>query len=303
MKGLPALIIALAAAAVSQPVDPALKTAAEEMRSERYDRAADVLEKLTAQPSGVPVEAFLLLIDCRMREGKLKLALETAEKGLGKYPESLPLLKMSGRLLTLDRGDSATTNAPLTKAAKLAPDDPETHYYLAQWACLRNQEELCIAEARKALALPPRNEQASLQLNTLIGIAADKLNRPNDAETAFQESLRSNRRLGLPDSVAAYRYVDFLLKRARDEDAQAVVGEILKGDPSFGPAHLERAKYLGKEGKWEQAIPLAEKALGLSGMEKNQLRTAHMLLARAYFLLGREEEAMKHQAWIEQNPH
>jgi tetratricopeptide (TPR) repeat protein len=107
----------------------------------------------------------------------------------------------------------------------------------------------------------------------------------------------------LPDSVAAYRYVDFLLNKARNEEAQAVVGEILKANPSFGPAYLEQAKYLGKEGKWEEAVPLAERALRLSGMEKNQLRTAHMLLARGYFLLGREKEAMKHQTWIEQNPH
>ena len=128
-------------------------------------------------------------------------------------------LKAQGRALLEDRTRSAQARAPLEKAVKLTPNDPEAHYYLARWACLHNADRLCLAEAGTALRLAPGNDDASLQLNTLAGIAAEKLGQPETAEKAFAAALSSNRKLG-SKTRAAYQYLDFLLKRARDDDAQ-----------------------------------------------------------------------------------
>jgi hypothetical protein len=50
-------------------------------------------------------------------------------------------------------------------------------------------------------------------------------------------------------------------------------------------------------------VTAAEKALALESMDHEKLRAAHMLLAQAYFRLGNEAAAVRHQSWIEQNAH
>ena len=299
-------VLALAVLLVVQGQPPeaaALHTAAGYMDKQQFEAAIELLEGLISAGDQDSPDAVLMLVDCYMRKGHTDAAYRAVHLGLQKHPDSAPLLKASGRLLLRDNRRSASAGEPLSKAVEVAPRDPETHYYYSQWACLHNREELCIQEAEQALALAPGNLLASLQLNALIGIAADQLNRPEQADAAFRKSLAANRKLQLPNPLSAYEYVAFLLRRARDEEAQAIVSVLLEKAPRFGPAQLERAKVLAKKGQSQQAIALAEKALELEGMDKEKLRAAHMLLARTYFLLGREEEASRHQVWIEQNPH
>jgi Tfp pilus assembly protein PilF len=280
-----------------------LQAAAGHIAKNEYDQAIGLLEKFVGdQPKAGP-DAFLMLVDCRMRKREPEAAMEAVRAGLERQPGSVALLKAGASILVRDRRHSASARDLLAKAVRLAPDDPETHYLYSQWACLHNQEELCIQEAQKALSLEPGNEAANLQLNTLIGMAADKLNRADQAEAAFRRSLASNRKLGFADPLAAYQYVVFLTKRGREDEAQSVVAGILARAPRFGPAHLERAKHLAKNGEHEQAAALAEQALKLEGMDKEKSRAAHLLLARTYFLLGREEDSARHQAWVEENPH
>jgi tetratricopeptide (TPR) repeat protein len=227
---------------------------------------------------------------------------EDIDAALRSQPDSVALLKAKGSLLLRDRTRSAQGRAPLERAVKLAPKDPEARYYLAQWACLHNEEALCLSEAAAALRLAPGNVNATLQLNTLIGIAAEKLSRPAQAERAFTAALQANRRLGFKDPLAAFQFVDFLLKRGREEQAQPLVELLMKEAPTFGPAFLERAKYLARQGKLEQGASLAEYSLGLAAMDREKQRAAHLLLARTCFQLGREEDAQRHQSWVEQNP-
>jgi tetratricopeptide (TPR) repeat protein len=228
--------------------------------------------------------------------------LDEIDAALRSQPDSAQLLKAKGSLLLRERTRSAQARAPLERAVALAPKDPEARYYLAQWACLHHEEELCLAEATESLRLAPGNANAALQLNTLIGIAAEKLSRPAQAEKAFAAALEANRDLGWRDPLAAFQYIDFLLKRGREEQAQPLVELLMKHVPSFGPAFLERAKHLARQDKLEQAVELAEHSLKLAGMDREKQRAAHLLLARACFQLGREEDAQRHQSWVEENP-
>ncbi len=283
--------------------EEALRAAAGQLARGEVREAVQTLEATLAADASASQDVYLMLVDCHMRLDDSKAAVETLDRGLRAHPESVTLLKTAARLLLHDRKWSARANDPLERALKLAPDDVELHYYMSQWACLHNQEELCLEEAEKTLAMAPGNAAAGLQLNTLIGVAASKLGQPEKAEEAFRKALAYNRKSGLSDPAAAYRYVDFLNREARGGEALELAAEIVESAPSFGPAHLERAKALQREGKPEEAIQLGEKTLGLQGMQRENLRAAHMLLARCYFLLGDEEAAAKHQEWIEKNPH
>lgn len=243
--------------------------------------------------------AFILLLALA---AQVPRTLEEIDAALAKEPGSVVLLKAKGRLLLQDRTRSAQARTPLEKAVKLAPGDPEAHYYLAQWACLHNADRQCLVEARAALQLAPSNDNASLQLNTLIGIAAEKLAQSEDAEKAFIAALEANRRLGLKDPLAVFQYIDFLNKRARDDDAQLLVQLLMDKAPAFGPAFLEQAKFFARKGDKAKAVETAEYSLKLRWMDKEKQRAAHVLLARTYFQLGNEAEARRHQEWVESNP-
>lgn len=255
---------------------------------------------LAQGPPAAETEALQAAREAEQR-GQGGRAVEIVRQALAANPKSVELLKFEGRLLLRDASRSAQARDPLTKAVALAPGDGEAHYYLSQWACLHNMDAQCISEARQALRLAPGNPQAELQLNTLIGIASEKTGNVAGADAAFRRSLTANQRLGLPDPLSAYQYVTFLLKRARDEEAQAIVVVLMEKAPRFGPAWLERAKWVAKKGQPGEVVRLAEQALTLAEMHKEQMRAAHMLLERTYFQMGKEEEAAKHQAWIEEH--
>jgi tetratricopeptide (TPR) repeat protein len=91
----------------------------------------------------------------------------------------------------------------------------------------------------------------------------------------------------------------FLTRRSRQGEAQKLLEEILKFAPSFGPAHLERAKYLSAQGDLEAALAEAKIALDQAGSDPKSLQAAHAFLAKTYFALGRMDEAKVHQSWIE----
>ena len=210
-------------------------------------------------------------------------------------PAEAARLKAEGRALLVDRTRSAQARAALEKAVQLAPGDPEARYFLARWACLHQENALCLTEARAALALSPGNGNASVQLNTLIGIAAGRAGQPDAAEAAFQSALESNRRMGLKDPLAALHYVDFLLQQQRDGEAEALVGLLIERAPAFGPAYLERAKILARRGKRAEAAETAELSLKLRWMDRDRQRAAHALLAQLYSQLGDQDQARLHQ--------
>jgi predicted Zn-dependent protease len=86
------------------------------------------------------------------------------------------------------------------------------------------------------------------------------------------------------------------------EEQQRLFDEILRWEPSFAPARLERAKLLARRNHPEQAVVEANKALAQASGNKELERMGHIFLAKTYFTLGRRQEARLHQAWIEAQP-
>ncbi len=61
------------------------------------------------------------------------------------------------------------------------------------------------------------------------------------------------------------------------------------------PVHLERAKLVRGENKYEEAAKEAELALTLDGCGPSNIRAAHVLLAMAYTVLGNKQAAEEHR--------
>jgi tetratricopeptide (TPR) repeat protein len=186
----------------------------------------------------------------------------------------------------------------LSKAAKEFPNDAEAHYLYGKLLWLNNQLALSVTELRRAQQLDPGNERANVQIETMIGVAEGDLHHLSEAESAFQAALNSNRKLKSPDPGSMIQYVEFLEHHGRHQEADRLNDELLARTPSFGPGYIERAKNLLKEGKHSEAVREAELALKLAGDNGEQLRASHALLAKAYFAMGRLEEAHQHADWI-----
>jgi len=263
-----------------------------------FAKAAENLDlALDANPDAGS-EPYLSLIDCRLRLDQREKALEAAERGVKRYPASGPLLKAAGALILQESSSSDRAGELLERATKAMPQDPGAHYAYGLWALMNHREEMAIEAERKALALSPA-EDLQVQALTFIGLGEDALKRPQRAEAAFRDALAANRKLPSPNPSAMLEFAMFLTRQSRQGEAQKLLDEILKFAPGFGPAHLERAKYLSAQGDLESALAEAKIALHQAGSDPKSLRAAHAFLARTCFALGRMDEAQDHQRWIE----
>ena len=154
-------------------------------------------------------------------QGKGKEALDTVQPSLTKYPKNPSLIDVVGRAqLALNNPTAAisTFNTLVAEAPKSSP----AHEDLAEAYGASNNIELALTEARKAVALDPKNENAQLTLVRLLanhhdygeagtiiaslsktypkdhrvpelaGLLALAQNRPQDAIVAFQSALALN---------------------------------------------------------------------------------------------------------------
>ncbi len=262
-------------------------------------KAAESLDLVLDADPDAGSEPYLTLIDCRLRLDQKEKALEAAERGVKRYPASGPLLKAAGALILQERTSSERAGELLERATKAMPQDPGAHYAYGLWALMNHREEIAIAAESRALALSPADDFMKVQAQTFIGLGEDALKRPQRAEAAFRAALAENRKLPNPNPSAALEFAMFLTRQSRQGEAQKLLDEILKFAPGFGPAHLERAKYLSAQGDLESALAEAKIALDQAGSDPKSLRAAHAFLARTCFALGRMDEAEVHQSWIE----
>jgi tetratricopeptide (TPR) repeat protein len=261
-------------------------------------KAAESLDLALAANPDAGSEPYLMLMDCRLKLGQKERALEAAEGGIQRYPTSGPLLKAAGAMILQENSNSDRAGELLERATKAMPQDAGAQYAYGLWALMNHHEEIAIAAERRALALSPPDD-LRVQAQTFIGLGEDALKRPQRAEEAFRAALEVNRKLPHPNPSAALEFAMFLTRQSRQGEAQKLLQEILAFAPGFGPAHLERAKYLSAQGDLESALAEAKIALDQAGSDPKGLRAAHAFLARTCFALGRTDEAEVHQRWIE----
>jgi tetratricopeptide (TPR) repeat protein len=225
------------------------------------------------------------------------------EASLRGSAEDVPVLILLGRLMT---DVTETAEAPirerglklLERAAALSPSDAAVLYNLGR--CLRvlarPQEAIPILE--RALRAQPDEELQAL-IYTQIALSQQYLQRDTSAENAFRRAMELNRRLARHLPEPAFRFYTFLVAVNKEPDAAAVLDEILRWDPGFLPARMQRARKLLDAGHLEEAAGQAEVvARNTSPADQELLRAAHILLLQVCAKLGRTEEASRHQAWL-----
>lgn len=246
----------------------------------KLDRNEDALATcehgLALYPSSDPLGMLYLLIlhkEVSPEERRLRL-----ESGVRQIPDSPILARALGEELLASNSQDSRALDLFSIAVKLSPNDAEAHFFYGESACF-NQESvlltLCIKELRHAYELAPSNQQANMQLYTMIAVAEDTLDDIKLAAEDFNRAMKANRTLARPSPYTAIKYATFLLSQNDSKQAAAITDEALKWDPSYGPAHFLRATLLAEQSKRADAVSEAELALQDSQSSKNQLRAYH----------------------------
>ena len=303
------------------------------MQRKEYRHAIDSLEKLVSSREWRDPEIYIMLSTCRLYVHEPQEAVAVCERALKACPDVPKLEKFyvsmlraaltskerAAKLMEKHRekpnsliytvglaeallaGDPSSPEIEplLSSAAKSLPEDAETHYLYGRWACLNDRQDLAVRELTKALSLTTDNIEAEMQIYLYLAIAYDHLGQASNADAAFRASMARNERLSQPQPGPAMEYVGFLERQEHESEAQNLVLRILKFAPSFGAAHLARARFLGREERVQEALAEGELALRYAGTDKEELRAAHAFLARTCGVLGRVEEAQSHRKWIE----
>jgi len=295
------------------------------------DAAAMLERRVQANPRSTS-RIYAMTAWAHLKAGDIAKAAEFCERGMRIYPDSeieavylsLPAPFMAERIgarikrlqdapdvaemiavgrVLIDADPARKTRANeiaqrmLAHAIELAPDNASAHYNYGR-ALSQSSIERALGEWEKALALNPGAE-LRLQILTKIGAARLDLSDIEAAERAFQAALEVNRKLPRRNPQAMLEYVRFLQSRSRIEEAEVLLNEVLSLNPLSPQAHLERAKMLVARGQWDKVIEEGEFVLRNAGEDEELLRSAHVLLARAYLRLKQPEKAQRHRSWIE----
>ena len=254
---------------------------------------------LVAYPGSAELEQLhvALLLDCRHEEACRRRLLEC----LARNPRSGNYVKGVAELAIESDRASESTAALVRRMVELLPSDPGAGYLHAKWMLGSNithdrgTYRAARDEAASVLAQSGAGAVLKMQCFDTIARAEEALTRFAEAESAHRKALALNRTLAPPNPAVAMHYVAFLEKADRNGDAAKVLDEILNWAPTFGPAHLKRAKLLEEAGRRQPAIDEAKLAIECGLPEPEELRSAHYLLANLYTALGREDEASEYR--------
>jgi len=315
---------------------PQVRIAEREIASGEFARAEDILRNLIQADPSESAHIYEMLATAQIQLKSSDDALATCEAGLALFPSSNslatlyvsllrerfdtshqiarldsivirvhlspPLLILLGEDLLAQNKEDARAFQVLATAVGSSPHNPEAHFFYGESACFNQEDELCIRELRLAHELDPHNQLANLQLYTMIAVSEDKLNLSHQANEDFVRAMTANRSLAHPNAYAAMKYAMFLSSQDKHDQARAVIDESLRWDPAYGPAHFERAKDLAERKRSQEAAAEAELALQDPRDTEVEQRTYHAFLAKTYFAMGRQQDALGHQAWIESHP-
>lgn len=164
------------------------------------------------------------------------------------------------------KGDLELAEKKFRRAAELSPDAAEPHIALAVVAHQRGDYAAAVAEAERALAISPNNEQALLLRHDAYRMLGDV-----DKTAEAAEALR---REGSVSVAAGTVYTEGMAEYRKGNTEAAVENfeEALELDPTMVNAHLMLGNIALVEGDAEKAYGIAGKALELDPGNANALK-------------------------------
>ena len=336
LEGSPAKAIALLRPlAASRAADDETRTIlASALLSGGDAAAADkILDGILAANPRSPLQTYVLAARAANENHDLPKAFAICERGTGVYPNSERLEGLAvsfpeealiartlqrieqiknnltdagemiavGRIIVAaDKGKRKNSlelgRALLERAVQLEPENAAAWYHYGRCLAAQLKAEESGAAYRKALACV-RDDELKLLILGQIGFTETHFGHFDAADVAFRKSLELNRKLERHIPECAFLYYQFLVLRERDAERHALLDEILRWEPFFPPALLERAKDFVAREQPEKGLDDAN-LVARNAEDPELQRSAHFLLVKIYRMLGRNAEAQVHSDWI-----
>jgi len=247
----------------------------------REDEADDV--RLTFL-QGMSTEKLLDEAEAYCADGRVSKAEQICDIVLQREPGSTRALRVLAMAATeLER--FVIAEGYLKRIARLAPQDPRTHYELAHFLNDRGRYREAIELLTSAAPLFPEDAGIQLLLANMLGVVG----RTEDALQAYRECLTIN-----PGDPAALIGQGHMLRIAgRQDDARASYQHCVSVSPDIGAAWWYLASFHRHAASDEDvAIMLAQ--LGGDNLPADSAVGFHFALARAYEARGDYAAAWEH---------
>jgi len=218
--------------------------------------------------------ALLYLGKAQIQKREYRAAQKTIEKLVElkpKDPEALYDLSLAHMKLMLE-----TVN----RLGEAAPGSYLFSLLLAQDAEARNDDEAAIQKYREALA--QRGKEPVVGIHYALGSVYAKVGKYNEAAEEFKKELQINP----SDSLALWKLGELGL-RSDPESVRGYLERAVALNPNLPQAALAYGRLLARAGETEKAVEQFQRVVRLAPEEDS----VHYHLAKAYRLLGRNEEA------------
>lgn len=163
--------------------------------AQNYDNAIEKYQSLLEHDDFSSLEdIYFDLSRLYMIQGDTAKAIETADQGIGKFPES-DKLKIHSIELKLQTGKEAETIADIEKQIEATPEDKSLYYYLGIAQSAAENTDAAEDAYRKAIELDPNFGEAyinlgGLMLNKGINIFREASNLPTDKQKEYTEAMK-----------------------------------------------------------------------------------------------------------------
>jgi tetratricopeptide (TPR) repeat protein len=156
-------------------------------------------------------------------------------------------------------GKRSWARPELQKLAEQSPAKALYPYWLARLDYDDNQYAAAVTKLEKATALDPAFARAYDNL----GLCYEALGRFEDARKAWEQAIRLNGEQGTRSPWPPLNLGMLLTRLDRNDEAEARFRESLRADPGFAPAHYQLGVVLEKKGKADEARAELEEAARL----------------------------------------
>lgn len=235
---------------------------------------------LQAQPSAAEARYLLAYVLFREHRAADSLAEYTAAARL-REPNAGDLTVIASDYILLK--DYADAERWLLRATAQAPEDAMAWYLLGRTQYNEDHPSDSMASFQHSLSLRPQDIRAEYNL----GLAYEKLQRPNDAILAYKTAIEWQRQQGVQDPQPFLDLGILLLAQRNAPEALEPLRRAVEAGPLNALAHQELGLAFEALGRYAEAVAPLRRAAELAPAAEQP----HFMLGRIYRRLGKPSEA------------
>jgi len=251
-----------------------------------HEKAIEMAKKAISL-DGQNALAYTVLANVYAKTGQFQKAMAAQMKALSLDPANSLINAICGFSLT-NVGKFREAIGFIKKAIRIDPKPPGWYLWTLGYSYLwMGQNQEAIAVFKKCVNRHSRYANAHVHLGCAF-VAAGK---PEEAIAMFEKALSLN-----PDRPGWYvgNLAVARLLAGEDEEAITILRAALSRDPENADVCRFMARFLTNEGRHEEGLSMAKKALSLRKMNPSPVPDAFFYdcLGRSYYMTGKYEEAI-----------